>query len=283
MPEKKSGIAGLTERPISEEQLTTATNRLMKALDNWKKAPFYTRIPTIGRWIAAACLLALVIGIYSLLSHTEYKNNWSTPYGEIKKVQFPDGTTVIANANTRLSYPAEWKEGKDREVWLEEGEAFFHVSKTPSKSRFVVHMGHFDIVVTGTQFNAINRPDKASVLLQDGRVILRAPDRKEMVLRPGEFAEFLNGQLTRRSIKADSCLAWKDRRLFLDNTPLSQLIGIIREQYGVEVRRAEGSNENTTVSGILPNDNLEVLLRALELTGDFKIIHEKDRIIIKEP
>ena len=281
MPEKITGIAGLTERPISEEQLTTATNRLMKALDNWKKTPFYTRIPSIGRWMAAASVLALIAGIYVLLPHTIHKSTWSTPYGEIKKVQFPDGTTVIANANTRITYPAEWKEGKDREVWLE-GEAFFHVHKTPSKSRFIVHMGHFDIVVTGTQFNAVNRPDKASILLQDGRVILRASDREEMAMKPGDFAEFLNGQLTRRSINADSCLAWKDRRLFLDNTPLSQLIRIIREQYGVEVHQAEGSTENTTVSGILPNDNLEVLLRALELTGDFTIVHEKDKIIIKD-
>ncbi|MBS1660315.1 MAG: FecR domain-containing protein [Bacteroidetes bacterium] len=278
MPDKKDGIAGLKERPISEEQITAATNRLLAALDRLKKP---SQIPTIGKWIAAACVLALVAGVYSQYHRPVLKGSWSTPYGEIRKAKLPDGTTIIANANTRLTYPVEWQEGGDREVWLE-GEAFFHVQKTPSKSRFIVHMGRFDIVVTGTQFNAVNRIDRASILLQEGSVILKSPDLEEMALRPGDFAEFLNGRLTKRSVKADSCVAWKDRRLFLDNTPLSQLIQIIKEQYGTEVHRPEGSTEKT-VSGILPNDNLDVLLRALELTGDFKIIHENDKIIIKDP
>ncbi len=52
-----------------------------------------------------------------------------------------------------------WKEGTSREVWLK-GEAFFHVSKTPTKARFIVHTERFDVVVTGTQFNVMNRAGK---------------------------------------------------------------------------------------------------------------------------
>ncbi|HEY6901264.1 MAG TPA: FecR family protein, partial [Puia sp.] len=199
MPDKKAGIAGLTEQPMSEEQLTAATNRLLKALDNWKRPSLYAHIPAWGKWMAAACVLGLVAGVYSLFLRPVPKSSWSTPYGAIKAVRFPDGTTVIANANTRLFYPTEWKEGKDREVWLE-GEAFFHVRRTPTKSRFIVHMGHFDIVVTGTQFNAVNRPGKANVLLQEGSVTLQGPDIKEIALRPGDFAEFLNGRLATRPV-----------------------------------------------------------------------------------
>lgn len=49
-----------------------------------------------------------------------------------------------------------------------DGEVFFHVRKTPLKSRFIVHREHFDIIVTGTQFNVSNRHGKDNVLLQEG-------------------------------------------------------------------------------------------------------------------
>ena len=42
---------------------------------------------------------------------------------------------------------AEQRAVRGREVWLS-GEAYFHVAKTPLKSRFIVHLNHFDIIVT---------------------------------------------------------------------------------------------------------------------------------------
>jgi transmembrane sensor len=290
------GTLRLQERPLDAAQLTQAIHRLLESIkgsekesgpekeSTSQKRPVNTRIPGIPvrlRWVAAASVLLLAAGLYGRHELASRKSSLITAYGEVRNSLLPDGTEVVANADTRLTYPKDWKDGSDREVWLA-GEAFFHVSKTPLKSRFIVHTDHFDIIVTGTQFNAVNRPDKASILLQEGSVTLLGPDEASMKLLPGDFVEFREGQLYKRPVKADSCLAWKDRRLFLDNTPLSRLVEIIREQYGVTVEPADERTAARTVSCILPNDNLEGLLRALELTGDFKIVREKDRIIIKD-
>jgi ferric-dicitrate binding protein FerR (iron transport regulator) len=188
---------------------------------------------------------------------------------------------VVVNADSKIVYSPGWKDGKDREVWLT-GEAFFHVSKTPLKSRFIVHANHFDIIVTGTQFNVTNRRDKANVMLQEGSVTLQTDEGKELKMLPGDFVEYKNAALEKRPVKDDSVLAWKDHKLVFDNTPLRELIQIIREHYGVSISTANDAVGDSKISGILPNDNLDVLLQALETTGDFEVLRQGDSIIIKD-
>jgi len=45
--------------------------------------------------------------------------------------------------------------------------------------------------------------------------------------------------------------------------------------------KLEGNNiETQTINGIMPNNNLDVLLQALDATGEFKVIHKDDSITI---
>ncbi len=44
------------------------------------------------------------------------------------------------------------------------------VKKTTEKRRFIVHTGGMDIIVTGTQFNVVNRDGERNVLLKEGSV-----------------------------------------------------------------------------------------------------------------
>lgn len=295
MPEKHTGNEdflsdepfldklSLKERELKPGQLTRALNRLLASISLLKggRAPVM-RMRHQKRWIAAASiLLLLAAGLYGRHWWLSRRDTWYTNYGEVRTNRMPDGTAITTNANTRLTYAKRWKDGEDREVWLS-GEAFFHVSKTPRRSRFIVHTDHFDIIVTGTQFNAVNRPDKASILLQEGSVTLLGADRNEIKMRPGEYVEYRDQGLYKAPAKEDSVLAWKDRKLIFDNTPLRRLVEIIKENYGVTVQPAGEAAGNKTISAILANDNLDVLLQALEATGDFKVIRDNQTIIIKE-
>ena len=268
----------LHERPLEPAQLRQAVGRLLVNIRNAEKSAL--RI-TLYRRMAAAAVILIVLGAGLFGGHRwlSPRASLQTAYGEIRSNRLPDGTEIMANADTRILYSTGWKDGKDREVWLK-GEAFFHVSKTPLKSRFIVHTDHFDILVTGTKFNAVNRSDKANITLEEGSVTLLAPDQKEQKMLPGDFVEYHNGLLEKRQIRRDSVLAWKEHVLVFNNTPLWQLVGIIREYYGVVVQPADEATANKTLYGMLRNDNLDVLLRALEMTGDFKVERNNDRIII---
>jgi transmembrane sensor len=92
--------------------------------------------------------------------------------------------------------------------------------------------------------------------------------------------EYHNGLLEKRPVQRDSVMAWKEHILVFNDTPLWQLVNIIREYYGVTVQPVDPATANKTLYGILRNDNLDGLLRALEMTGDFKVERNNDKIII---
>ena len=52
---------------------------------------------------------------------------------------------------------------------------------------------------------------------------------------------------------------------------MSEIARVISNHYGVKVKLADSSISGKTISGVMPNDNLEVLVAALEATGEFKI------------
>jgi transmembrane sensor len=237
-------------------------------------------LPARRHWLAAASILVIILsGALVTKMFLTGKSKLKTDYGQIRQQQLPDGTDVVVNANSELSYSSGWKDGVDREVWLN-GEAFFHVRKTPMQSRFIVHTDHFDIIVTGTQFNVVNRNGRDNVMLKEGSVMIHTDQGKELKMIPGDFVEYGHDQLEKKWIRNDSLTAWKQQKLEFDKTPISELVRIIKDQYGVTVRLADDSVKDKTISGILRNVNLDVLLQALEATGDFEVVRQNGDIII---
>ena len=248
-------------------------------------APGGSKKIAVRRWMVAATALAVLAGVVIITVRIAGERQVKTAYGEIAQRKLPDGTEVTVDANSRLSYPTAWEDGADREVWIR-GEAFFHVAKTPQKSRFIVHTDHFDIIVTGTRFNVVNRHGDENVLLQEGSVVLRQADGKEMAMRPGDFVRFhASGDaetldLERSNVKTDSVIAWKDQKLVFNRTPLRELVTIVNDHYGVNLQLQDPSLGDSTITAILPNNNLDVLLQSLEATSEFDIIRKDDQITI---
>jgi ferric-dicitrate binding protein FerR (iron transport regulator) len=269
-------LTRLPERKIPGEQVRQASERLMAGIADAaypsRRLPFYVG----SRWIAAACfLVVLVTGVLLYRAYRSRAAEIRTEYGQLGEQLLPDGTEVTMNANSRLRYTPGWKAGADREVWVN-GEAFFHVVRTPEKSRFIVHLDDCDVIVTGTRFNVVNRPGKENIMLQEGAVTLHACCGRELSLRPGDFAIIGKNGLQKASARPDSLMAWKDRRLFFYNTPLPELVNVVYDQYGVRLHLADDSTAKKTVTGILRNNNLEELLKTLEMTKEFEVIGKED-------
>ena len=275
-------LTRLREKTVPVERIRQASDRLLADIthpDNSfvkEEAAHRTRgLPMYGRWVAAACLVGVLVTGVVYWAGRSGRSEIRTEYGQLGDQVLPDGTEVAMNANSRLKYTPGWKPGADREVWVS-GEAFFHVSKTPEKSRFIVHLNDCDVIVTGTRFNVVNRPEKENIMLQEGSVILHAALGNELSLRPGDFVAVDKNGLEKISARPDSLMAWRDRKLFLDNTPLPELVNIVHDQYGVLLQLSGDSTAKRTVTGILPNNNLGVLLKALKMTGDFEVIGSED-------
>lgn len=232
-------------------------------------------------WIAAACVLVVVTGGITVARMVgQRQQQLATAYGEVTVRTLPDGSEVTMNANSRLRLSSSWQEGTDREVWLD-GEAFFHVRKTPQKSRFIVHTDRFDVIVTGTQFNVVNREGKDNVMLREGSVTIHPAEGSDLAMAPGDFVEWDGRALQKTGIKPDSLLAWKQHQLLFDKTPLKEVVEIIKDQYGVQIDLEDRSIADSTITGIMRNDNLDVFLQALETTSDYEVIRKDGKIAIK--
>lgn len=261
-----------------------AESRLFERINQVNPRPTAPLVPLktrrkLLRWVAAAIILVTVgFGLYNFFQPG--KPVIETNYAEIRKESLPDGSQVTLNANSEVTYGRSWGKGKDREVWVK-GEAFFQVEKTPQKSRFVVHTGHFDIIVTGTEFNVVNRNKKTNVLLKEGSVIIRTSNGTETLMKPGDFVEFANDRLQKKPAKDIQVLAWKDRKFIFEKTPMKEVGTSIRDLYGVNVRFEDDVIASDSISGILPNDNLEVFLQSLETAQNYEIIKSNQDILIR--
>ena len=284
---KAKNILSLTqiqEPPPDEEKLNRAEARLRKALAN-EEIRMPAKVVGLKRkmywyWAAAAVIIiSMSIGIFSMPDRPQ-KLEMASNYGEIRKNKLPDGTEVILNANSKITLQKNWKEGQDREVWIK-GEAFFYVNKTPKRDKFIVHTDAFDIEVTGTSFNVINENGKSSVILKEGSVNIIRNGKKELAMKPGDFVEFSGQQLQQKKITRDDYMAWTANRIVFENTALTGVAEIIRNHYGVNVKLDKAVLQKT-ITGIMPNDNLDVLLQSLNAMQEFKVVKTEDTIFIRE-
>jgi transmembrane sensor len=261
------------EKSVTTEQVEQKLSQLNERIDQ-AGAPVIRMKPSRKRWViaAAAAVLLLIGGVtFFQLNQSTCCPEVGTAYGEIRSNQLPDGSTMILNANSMAKLSEKWEEGKDREVWLD-GEAFFKVTKTPQKSRFIVHAGDLDVIVTGTQFNVLNRAGKTTVLLTEGSVILRTKEGKELAMKPGDYIEMDNQLVERKSAKEENILAWKENRLAFDNTSLKEVAQTISNHYGVKVVVPDDvAAAATPLTGIMPNNDLDDLLKAIEVAANVHV------------
>ena len=95
---------------------------------------------------------------------------------------------------------------------------------------------------------------------------------------PGDMVEFSKEQIEKKIVQKNDYLAWTENKLVFDNTPISEVVNTIHQHYGVEVELKDNDLKQKTITGILPNNNLTVLLQALEATQDFEITNS-DKVI----
>ncbi|MCS3796313.1 FecR family protein [Niastella sp. OAS944] len=274
----------IKEQPVDVQRLKNAEARLMNAtvdIDGHQSLPPVVSIrPQKYKWWAVAAIIFLTsLGVWQYYSHTSGKLILQTAYGETRQSVLPDGSQVMLNANTTLNY-RNWREGSDREVWVK-GEAFFHVKKTAQKTKFIVHTGNFDVVVTGTQFNVISRNNKNNVLLKEGSVTVQH-NGQQLNMKPGDYIEFNNTGIQKKAINNAPVLAWTEHKFMFDNTPMKEVASLVTELYGIKVTLADDSCAAGTISGIILNDNLDVFVQAVDALPEYEVIKLEDEILIRK-
>ncbi|MCG7349859.1 FecR family protein [Sphingomonas sp. ACRSK] len=185
-------------------------------------------------WPAAiAASLVAVVGIGGLTFTPEFVDQpaqqvqqarFNTPIGGRKVIPLEDGSKVELNTQTVVRTAVNKHR---REVWLDEGEAFFEVAHRDDEP-FVVYAGRKTITVLGTKFSVRrDRDGRITVNVLEGRV--RVDDGEAIkdgaaIITAGDttISRDTSTLITRKSQeRVENALAWRDGMLSFDQAPLA--------------------------------------------------------------
>lgn len=196
----------------------------------------------------------------------------NSPVGMRSHVVLPDGTNLWLNAGSYLRYSIPFVR-ETREVELT-GEAFLDVSKN-EQSPFVVNTGNSKVEVLGTQFNVQSWPESeyVRVALKEGKVKFRFTNEDETSkyceLSPNDLLEFNKNDklVTRENTNIDKYIAWHQNIMILDNTPMTELVGLLEQWYGVKVVIGNDAIKRYRFTTTFDNEPLHRVLELLELSS----------------
>jgi len=127
-------------------------------------------------------ILISLLMLFTSCSNVTVKTN-----DEYKAVDLPDGSTVLLNHSSCITYNKEFKE----RCIIQEGEALYMV--VPGQKPFTVITDAGKIKVTGTEFNVKADENNMEVEVEDGTVEIKIRDIVKSIER-GEKAVYDKGK-----------------------------------------------------------------------------------------
>lgn len=195
----------------------------------------------------------LVLGLVSYFSYWNGENKLKNaltrieveaPVGSQTKLRLPDGTQVVLNAGSFLSYPQDFGV-YNREVDLQ-GEGYFEVVHN-REIPFNVRTKELQVRVLGTKFNFKNylEDKEAVVSLFEGKVALKNKMQREaeLIMLPDERVTLnkKDGVMKKESIVSNISIQWVNGRLSFDEIPLRDVTKTLERSYGVRIKFANDS------------------------------------------
>lgn len=238
---------------------------------HYRPAPAKPTSPPWWRYAAAAAAIVVAIGMSYFLRQwwTEAEEVRLTATDRKELYYLPDSSQVWLNQRSELKYTTDFN--KDNRVVYLTGEAFFAVRKAEGR-RFTVYSGPAKTEVIGTSFN-LNAYANDSVVVQvvTGRVAFSPRNQDNAVfLTPGQKGLLKDKQrVAERSLIRDpNFRAWQNDQLVFDDTPLTGIIQLLEQQYGITVELASADLANCRYTASFNGASLAEVLDVLSAVGD---------------
>lgn len=245
-------------------------------------------------WYKIAAGILTLITVTALLIILFYNNTpapefamktFFNPKGERTQVDLPDGSIVWLNAESRITYPAEFYQ--DTRKVLLSGEAYFDVVKADKP--FVVETENAEIQVLGTSFNVSAYPedDNFSTTLVEGEVLLKVGKgffgKSEAKLKAHQRANYSKAdkELALEEVSDLSIYtSWKDGKLVFANTKFSAVATKLERWFDKEIELLNNiSDERFT--GTFESESLEQILEVVNVSTPIDYSISGNKVLIK--
>lgn len=257
-------IWGLSELlPAAQPAAASSTD----ALKGSPARPSARRQSSRSRALARAAVQALlVLPACAMLGWTAgwLPNHWNSyeSLASMQRLTLRDGSEVDLNMGSHLTF-ANYKDR--RQVALDEGEAYFHVSHD-SNHPFVVNVDGGSVTVTGTRFNVWKYQDQVVVTVTEGSVRVRSDNSTEdSHLTAGMQASYRSGDThpTVQGTINDNALAWRNGKLILNEMRLADALPLINRYLPHPLGLADKSSADLRIGGVYSTSDIQGLVKAL--------------------
>jgi len=210
--------------------------------------------------LAAAWLFAVTLVLpYQAHLSDRYFSDYHTNTGEIQDIPLADGSHLLLNTNTAVS--VDYQTNK-RQITLHHGQARFTVAKDAQRP-FEVQTDSLNVRALGTVFDIYKKTaNDISVTVQEHAVA--AWVQAENLGQPIQTQIQAGQQLTYHadgalqapsSIDLAQASAWQQRRLFINDRPLSELIAELGRYRVGRIFLADAQLKGLHVTGVFSLDN----------------------------
>lgn len=215
--------------------------------------------------LAAAWLFAVTLVLPSQ-SHLfdSYFSDYHTNTGEIRDILLADDSHILLNSDSAVS--VDYQSAK-RKIILHHGQARFIVAKDALRP-FDVQTDNLRVRALGTIFDIYKKSsDDIRVTVQEHAVAVLVQDENQgqptqvQVQTGQQFIYHANGTLQPpSSINIIQSSAWQQRRLIINDRPLSELIDELGRYRVGRIFLADAQLKNLHVTGVFSLDNPDKML-----------------------
>lgn len=305
----KNEIAGITDEHIAykvSQSLEIAKRR---------EKSFKTIKPSFNLfrpyWLTAASvifILAAGLGFYKTYhsNSTFTENQKQFPVSSeiievvnsnhhVRYIQLPDGSSVVLQKNSRISFPKQFDANK--RVVVLSGEAFFEVTKDAERP-FFVYANELVTKVLGTSFSvsANENGKNVFVAVKTGKVSVFSNNDKHaldyksgkklsaLLLMPNQQATFERDKFTVAKINTRRSALLKipieNQSFNYNETPVSEVFSSLERAYGVRIDYNEKVMAQCSITATLGDEPLDNKLKWIcaILEADYQINGDKINI-----
>lgn len=202
--------------------------------------------------------------------------------GDKATIELPDGTNVVLNSASQLSYLNNFGENV-RRVQLN-GEAYFKVAHD-EKRAFIVQVGDLEVKVLGTSFNVSAYEDAkdVTVVLLEGKVGVYA-QKMSHIMKPGDKIEYNKAthKITATQVHPSDYIEWTKGNIYFEKESLENIMKTLSRIYDVEIRFDSNKLPNEYFTGTIPGGGIQNALNILMLTSPFYYEMDGSVIVLKE-
>ncbi len=211
-------------------------------------------------------------------------NTLYIPKGKTFELQLSDGTQILLNADTKITYPVNFLPDEERIIRLR-GEAYFQVAKD-SLRPFIAQTSNQKVQVYGTTFNIKAYPEDLfdETVLIEGSVGITTTE-SEVKIVPGQRATTRRGREPEvEEVNTADYTAWIQGGMVFHADRFDKIIKVLERRFDIKIdNKYEQLNQERFTASFKKPEDIEQILNLFIKSRTFEYEREGKHMTIYKP